>query len=153
MFRSQLNPLLAAQSGLLSPAERLRFLKFPFGYPSPFSSPSPFDFSAAAAAAGLTERNLPEYAFRSLYQNGLVPDMARSSALKETEQKQTSFTEKQAREGSSSPPSKTPSKSATPDNSKKSEVENGKEKKEESDMDEFFEEKKKSIKDRNAAGF
>lgn len=151
MFRSQLNPLLAAQSGLLSPAERLRFLKFPFGYPSPFSSPSPFDFSAAAAAAGLTERNLPEYAFRSLYQNGLVPDMARSSALKETEQKQTSFTEKQAREGSSSPPSKTPSKSATPDNSKKSEVENGKEKKEESDMNEFFEEKKKSIKDRNAA--
>ena len=147
MFRSPLNPLLAAQSGLLSPAERLRFLKFPFGYPSPFTSPSSFDLGAAAAAAGLTERNLPEYTLRSLYQNGLVPDMARNNASKETEQKHTPSTEKQARQGSCSPPSKT----ASPENVKENVVDNGKEKGDDSVVDEFFEEKKKPAKDNNAA--
>lgn len=106
MFRSPLNPLLAAQSALLSPAERLGFLKFPFGFPSPFAGPSPFDLGAAAA--GLTERNLPEYSLRGPYRNGLVPEMARSGALKETEQRHSPSTEKQpqARNSTSSSPSK-----------------------------------------------
>lgn len=75
--------------------------------------------------------------------------MVRSSVLKEIEQKQILFIEKQVREGSFFLLSKIFSKLVIFDNFKKSEVENGKEKKEESDMDEFFEEKKKLIKDRN----
>lgn len=142
MFRSPLNPLLAAQSGLLTQAERLRFLKFPFGYPSPYPSPSPFDLGAAA---GYTERNLPEYSLRSLYQHGLVPDMARSNASKETEQRHSPITEKQVRDSSCSPSSKR----ATPERGlsvKKDLVNNGKEEGTDSAKEELFEEKKRSAK-------
>lgn len=146
MFRSPLNPLLAGQSGLLSPAERLRFLKFPFGYPSPFPGPSPFDLGAAAAAAGLTERNLPEYSLRSLYQNGLGPDMTRSSASKEMEHRHSPSTEKQVAESSCSPTSKT----ASPERSlsdKKNPVDNGiKEEETNVAKEEFLEEKKRLSK-------
>ncbi|XP_078359949.1 uncharacterized protein LOC144644353 isoform X2 [Oculina patagonica] len=150
MFRSPLNPLLAAQSGLLSPAERLRFLKFPFAYPSPFPGPSPFDLGAAAAAAGLTERNLPEYSLRNLYQNGLGPDMTRSSASKETEQRHSPSTEKQAAESSCSPTSKraSPERSLT---DKKDPVENGKEEETNIAKEEFLEEKKRSAKDNSTS--
>lgn len=146
MFRSQLNPLLAAQAGLLTPAERLRFLKFPFGYPSPFPSPSPFDLgNAAAAAAGLTERNLPEYSLRSLYQNGLGPDMARSNVSKETEQRHSPSTEKQVMDGSCSQASKRKS----PEHGlsvKKDLVDNSNETESDIAKQEFFEEKKKLAK-------
>lgn len=111
MFRSPLNPFLAAQTGLLTPAERLHLLKFPFGYPAHFPGPSPFDLGAAA---GLAERNLPEYALRGLYRNGLVPDMARGGASKEMEQRHSPSTEKQSqvRDNHSSSPS---SKRASPE--------------------------------------
>ena len=147
MFRSPLNPLLAGQSGLLTPAERLRFLKFPFGYPSPFPSPSPFDLgaAAAAAAAGLTERNLPEYSLRGLYQNGLGPDVARSNASKETEQRHSPSTEKQVKDSSSSPTSR----KASPEGSlsdKKDFVANGKEQETSIAKEEFLEEKKRLVK-------
>ena len=110
MFRSPLNPFLAAQTGLLTPTERLRLLKLPFGYPAHFPGPSMFDLGAPA---GLTERNLPEYALRGLYRNGLAPDMVRSGASKETEQRRSPSTEKQSqmRENHSSSPS---SKRASP---------------------------------------
>ena len=111
MFRSPLNPFLAAQSALLTPAERLGFLKFPFGYPSPFSGPSPFDLGAAAA--GLSERNLPEFSARSLHRNGLIPEMARNGVSKEADQRHSPLTEKpsQSHESSSS---STQSKKASP---------------------------------------
>lgn len=146
MFHSQLNPLLAAQAGLLTPAERLRFLKFPFGYASPFPSPSPFDLgTAAAAAAGLTERNLPEYSLRGLYQNGLGPDMARTNLSKETEQRHSPSTEKQVMDGNSSPASKR--KSPEHDLSvKKDLVDSSNEKESDIAKEEIFEEKKKLAK-------
>ena len=106
MFRSPMNPFFTAQAGLLTPSERLRFLKYPFGYPTPFSGPTPFDLGGAA---GLTERSLPEYPLRGLYQNGLVPDMARSGVSKETEKRHSPMTEKQPQmrdNHNSSPPSK-----------------------------------------------
>lgn len=146
MFRSQLNPLLAAQAGLLTPAERLRFLKFPFGYPSPFPGPSPYDLgTAATAAAGLTERNLPEYSLRSLYQNGLGPDMARSNVSKEAEQQHSPSTEKKVMDVSSSPASKRKS----PEHglsAKKDLVNNSYEKESDIAKEEFLEEKKKFAK-------
>lgn len=145
MFRSPLNPLLAAQSGLLTPAERLRFLKFPFGYPSPFPSPSPFDLGAAAAAAGLTERNLPEYSLRSHYQNGLGPDATRSNSSKETEQRHSPSSERQVIDSSSSPTGKR----ASPEQSlsdKKDKVDNSKEEETDISKEEFSEEKKRSAK-------
>lgn len=152
MFRTPLNPLLAAQSGLLSPAERLRFLKFPFGYPSPFPGPSPFDLGAAAGA-GLTERNPPEYSLRGLYRNGLVPDMARSGALKETKQRHSPLTEKQSqvRDNSSSSP---PSKRASPECSvvvKKEIVDSDKGEDTDSAKEEPFEGRSKLAKVSNAS--
>lgn len=96
MFHSTLNPMIAAQAGLLTPAERLRLLKFPFVYPTRFPVPSPFDIGAAS---GFTERNLPEYALRGFYgnRNGLVnSDIPRSVAAKQPEQSQSPSKEKQA---------------------------------------------------------
>ena len=102
VFRSSLNPLLAAQAGLLTPAERLRLLQFPLGYHYPFPGPSPFDLGPAP---GLSERNFPEYSIHGFYRNGLMPEVIRGSAPKEQGKRHSPSTEKQpnVRDGSSSP--------------------------------------------------
>lgn len=144
MFRSPLNPFLAAQAGLVTPAERMRFLKFPFGYPSPFPGPLPFDLSTTS---GLTERNLPEYALRGLYRNGLVPDMTRGGASKESEPQHSPSTEKQSqvRDNNSVSP---PSKRASPERSmvKKEGVDDDKGEDTDSAKEEPLEERNRSAK-------
>ncbi|XP_015760723.1 PREDICTED: uncharacterized protein LOC107339895 isoform X2 [Acropora digitifera] len=115
MFHSPLNPMLAAQAGLLSPAERLRFLKFPFASPAYFPGASPFDLGAIS---GFTERNLPEYALRGFHRNGLAsPDMARNAAAKETDRQQTPPREKQyqVQDNRESKNCSSPSKTGSPD--------------------------------------
>ena len=83
MFRSPLSPLIGAQTGLLSAADRMRFFQYSFPYGFPFPGATPFDLNA-----GLSEVNLPEYAMRSgLYRNGQIPESSNPSAgLKETDQ-------------------------------------------------------------------
>lgn len=81
MFRGPYNPLLPSPSGLMTPAERLRYFQFSFGYPYPFAPPSPFDLGA-----GLSERNLPEFALRSLHRNGPSLGSEGGASIKSTGQ-------------------------------------------------------------------
>jgi hypothetical protein len=55
MMRAQMNPLLAAQSAMMSPVERMRLfqMQFPFGFPYP--GHTPFE-----VPTGISERHLAE---------------------------------------------------------------------------------------------
>ena len=85
MFRPPISPLISAQAGMLSAADRMRFFQYPFPYGFPFPGVTPFDMNA-----GLSEMNLPEYSLRSgLYRNGQVPESA-NSVSKEADQENKS---------------------------------------------------------------
>lgn len=87
MFRAPLSPLIGAQAGLLSAADRMRFFQYPFSYGFPFPGATPFDLNA-----GLSEVNLPEYSMRSgLYRNGQITESSNlGTGSKEVEQERRS---------------------------------------------------------------
>lgn len=70
MLRSPLNPLLAAQTALMSPVDRMRYFQMPFPFGFPFPSHSHFEIPTT-----VNERQMSEFSMRQGR-----PDVANSEA-------------------------------------------------------------------------